>query len=44
MNYSSRFFLYAPLALLLLIGAGFGVHWWFFVAALRETSRRDAVA
>ena len=27
MNYSSRFFLYAPFALLLLIGAAFGVYW-----------------
>ncbi|HTT97624.1 MAG TPA: DUF2125 domain-containing protein [Rhizomicrobium sp.] len=27
MNYSSRFFLYAPLALLLLIGAACGVYW-----------------
>ena len=41
MNYSSRFFLYAPLALLLLIGVGFGVHWWFFVAALQK--RLDAM-
>jgi hypothetical protein len=27
MNYSSRFFLYAPFALLLLIAAGFGFYW-----------------
>src|SRR5665213_695983 len=34
MNYSSRFFLYAPLALLLLIGAAFGVYWWHVASAL----------
>jgi hypothetical protein len=28
MNYSSRFYLYAPLALLLLVGAAAGLHWW----------------
>jgi hypothetical protein len=34
MNYSSRFFLYTPLALLLLIGAGAGAHWYFVVRPL----------
>ena len=34
MNYSSRFFLYAPFALLLLIGAAFGLYWWQVADAL----------
>jgi len=34
MNYSSRFFLYAPFALLLLIGAACGVYWWQVANAL----------
>ena len=41
MNYSSRFFLYAPLGVLLLIGAGFGGHWWFGAGALER--RLDAM-
>ena len=36
MNYSSRFFLYAPFALLLLVAAGAGVNWYF---AMRPLSR-----
>jgi hypothetical protein len=36
MNYSSRFFLYAPFVLLLLIGAGFGVYWWSVAGALER--------
>ncbi len=42
MNYSSRFFLYAPLALLLAIGAAVGVHWWLLADALGK--RLDAVS
>lgn len=34
MRYSSRFFLYAPLALLLLLAAAVGVHWWKVAGAL----------
>jgi hypothetical protein len=41
MNYSSRFFLYAPFALLLLIGAGFGMYWWSQAGALER--RLDAM-
>jgi hypothetical protein len=41
MNYSSRFYLYAPFALLLLIAAGMGVHWWIEASALE--SRLDAM-
>jgi len=41
MNYSSRFFLYAPLALLLLIGAAFGAYWWRAANALEQ--RLDAM-
>lgn len=41
MNYSSRFFLYAPFALLLLIGAATGVYWWSAAGALEE--RLDAM-
>ncbi|MEI9929059.1 MAG: DUF2125 domain-containing protein [Rhizomicrobium sp.] len=41
MNYSSRFFLYAPFAFLLLIGAAFGVYWWHAAGALER--RLDAM-
>jgi hypothetical protein len=41
MNYSSRFFLYAPFALLLLVGAGFGMYWWSAAGALER--RLDAM-
>jgi hypothetical protein len=41
MNYSSRFFLYAPLALLLLIGAACGIYWWHVVGAVEK--RLDAM-
>ena len=41
MNYSSRFFLYAPFALLLLIAAVVGVRWWFVAGALEK--RIDAM-
>jgi len=34
MNYSSRFFLYAPFALLLAIAAVVGMQWWFAADAL----------
>jgi hypothetical protein len=34
MNYSSRFFLYAPLALFLLLAAGTGVYWWHAASVL----------
>jgi hypothetical protein len=36
MNYSSRFFLYAPFVLLLLIGAAFGAYWWRAAGALER--------
>lgn len=36
MNYSSRFFLYAPFALLLLIGAAFSAYWWRVADALEQ--------
>ncbi len=41
MNYSSRFFLYAPFALLLLLGAAAGVQWWRAAGALER--RLDAM-
>lgn len=41
MNYSSRFFLYAPFAVLLLIAAAVGIHWWFAASALEM--RLDAM-
>lgn len=41
MSYSSRFFLYAPFALLLLIGAAFGAYWWRAADALER--RLDAM-
>ena len=34
MKYSSRFFLYAPLALFLLLAAGAGANWWIVANAL----------
>src|SRR5665213_354287 len=34
MRYSSRFFLYAPLALLLLLTAAVVIHWWKVAGAL----------
>jgi hypothetical protein len=41
MNYSSRVFLYGPFALLLLVAAGTGVHWWFAAGAFEK--RLDAM-
>jgi hypothetical protein len=41
MNYSSRFFLYGPLALFLLITLGVGVIWWREASALSQ--RLDAL-
>jgi hypothetical protein len=41
MNYSSRFFLYAPFALLLLIGLATGARWWVVAGALE--TRLDAM-
>jgi hypothetical protein len=41
MRYSSRFFLYAPIALVLLLTAGVSLHWWRAAAALE--ARLDAV-
>lgn len=41
MNYSSRFFLYTPFALLLLLAAGASVQWWRAAGALE--SRLDAL-
>jgi len=37
MTYSSRFFLYAPLALFLLLAAGTGLYWWHAASALSAT-------
>lgn len=37
MKYSSRFFLYAPLALFLLLAAGAGTYWWMVASALSKT-------
>lgn len=36
MKYSSRFFLYAPLTLFLLLAVGAGVRWWFVADALSK--------
>jgi hypothetical protein len=36
MNYSSRFFLYAPLALVLLIAAAISFHWWRTAGAFED--------
>ncbi|MEI9885349.1 MAG: DUF2125 domain-containing protein [Rhizomicrobium sp.] len=41
MKYSSRFFLYAPLALFLILAAGTGVMWWIAASAL--SARLDAL-
>jgi len=41
MKYSSRFFLYAPLALFLLLAAGVGVYWWQAAGAL--SAKLDAL-
>ena len=41
MTYSSRFFLYAPLTLFLLLAAGVGVYWWHVAGAL--SARLDAL-
>ena len=41
MNYSSRVFLYGPFALLLLVAAATGAHWWFEAQALEK--RLDAM-
>jgi hypothetical protein len=37
MNYSSRFFLYAPFALLLLVGVGAGVNWYLAMGPLSRS-------
>jgi hypothetical protein len=41
MKFSSRFFLYAPLGLFLLLAAGAALHWWFAASVL--AARLDAV-
>ena len=41
MNYSSRFFLYAPLALFLLLAAGTGAYWWHAASVL--SAKLDAL-
>ena len=41
MIFSSRFFLYAPIALLLLLGAAFGAYWWHVADGLAK--RLDAL-
>ncbi len=41
MKYSSRFFLYAPLALFLILAAGAGILWWSAASAL--SARLDAL-
>jgi hypothetical protein len=41
MRYSSRFFLYAPVALVLLLAAGVSIHWWRAAATLE--ARLDAL-
>ncbi|MEJ0027925.1 MAG: DUF2125 domain-containing protein [Rhizomicrobium sp.] len=41
MKYSSRFFLYAPLALFLALAGGTGIYWWIAASAL--SSRLDAM-
>jgi hypothetical protein len=41
MRYSSRFFLYAPIALVLLLTAGVSLNWWRAAAALE--ARLDAI-
>ena len=41
MNYSSRFFLYAPVGLLLLVGLATGARWWTVAGALE--TRLDAM-
>ena len=41
MKYSSRFFLYAPLALFLSLAAATGIYWWVVAGAL--SSRLDAM-
>lgn len=41
MKYSSRFFLYAPLALFLTLAAGASVYWWMAASAL--SARLDAL-
>ncbi|HEY0107113.1 MAG TPA: DUF2125 domain-containing protein [Rhizomicrobium sp.] len=41
MSYSSRFFLYAPLSLFLLLAAGAGLYWWHVAQAL--SARLDAL-
>ena len=47
MNYSHRFFLYAPLGVFLAIAAGVGVHWWFsadaLAARLKAMNRHELV-
>ena len=35
MNYSSRFFLYAPLGLFLAVAFGVAIHWWLAASAFR---------
>jgi hypothetical protein len=41
MTYSSRFFLYAPLALFLALAAGAGANWWFVANAI--STKLDAL-
>jgi hypothetical protein len=41
MKYSSRFFLYAPLGLFLVIACAVGIHWWLAASAL--SARLEAV-
>ena len=36
MTYSSRFFLYAPLALFLVLAAGVSANWWIVARALSD--------
>ena len=36
MNYSSRFFLYAPLGLFLSLALGVGIHWWVVASAFSD--------
>src|ERR1700739_632719 len=48
MNYSHRFFLYAPFGLLLLVALATGLRWWYVAGALETrlgaTRRGEAMA